>query len=217
MTLTAAALPRGLADAFHLAAGELGMTSASWLFVREIADSAGEAAVSGLRDALGRSYPVLDAVARAWLDGAREPQVNPEPVLEVCRAATKLVVVGVEARFLDVLAARLAPETRIVLLEESALAPDWARVRANVPRTAASASLSDFQRHAGRSSVLLTFGYGFRGDAVVHVLPEWLRVIGGDVRTQFRSIVLWNTLVEAPFVYPRWLSDAPVEDFTDVL
>ena len=214
--IESASLPRGLGDSFQLAAAELGMVTASWLFVREIADSAGADAVPALRDELGRTYPVLDAVAQAWIDGIRAPVVTTDPVLDACRGATRVVVVGLETTFLDALERRFPAEVQLVLLEESALEPDWQRVRANFGRRVAGTTLSGFQRHGGRSSVLLTFGYGSTA-AGVYVAPAWLRVIGGDVRTQFRSIVLWQTLPKAPFVFPRWLVDAPVEDFTDVV
>jgi hypothetical protein len=214
--LTETPLPRGLGDSFQLAAADLGQVTASWLFVREIAGASGAEALFELRDQLGRTYPVLDAVAREWLDGVRGPDVRIGPVLDACRGASRIVVVGLEAEFLDVLERRLAPEIQLVLLEESALEPDWARVRANFGRRVVGTSLSAFQRHGGRTSVLLTFGYGSTATGV-YVPPAWLRVIGSDVRTQFRSIVLWNTLAKAPFVFPRWLVDAPLEDFTDVV
>lgn len=192
------------------------MVTASWLFVREIAGAAGSAAIPALRDHLGRTFPVLDAVALEWMNGVREPDVKIDLALESCRGAARVVVVGLETRFLDVLEPKLPSGTQLVLLEESAFDPDWKRVRANFGRRVAGTTLSEFQRYAGRASVLLTFGYGVR-DANVYVPPAWLRVIGGDVRTQFRSIVLWNALPNAPFVYPRWLADSPLEDFTDVI
>lgn len=210
------ALPAGLGDAFHLAAGELGMVSASWLFVQEIAATAGEKAVLELQETLGRPYPVLDAVVTAWLAGSRGPTVEAGPLLELAAGAKSVVVMGLEATFLDVFVPALPPESVVVLVQDSPFEPDWERVRANLTRTVVAADLSTFQRHAGRNSLLLTFGYGLRGHAA-YVLPGWLRVIGGDVRTQFRSIVLWNTLKDPPFVYPRWLSEAPLEDFTHVL
>lgn len=207
-------LPRGIGDAFHLAAGELGMASASWLFVKEVADVGGDDAVLRLRDALGRTFPVLDAVAEEWLDGARDPRTDPTFVLDACRGATKLVVVGLESAFLDALVPRLG-DTALVLVQQSSFDPDWARVLANLGPNALAADLAGFQGHGGRSSVLLTFGYGRRSDAA-YVVPEWMRAIGGDVRTQFRSIVLWDVLGRTPYLYPRWLVEAPLDDFSHV-
>lgn len=207
-------LPHGIGDAFHLAAGELGMASASWLFVKQVAEIGGDEAVVSLRDALGRGFPVLDAVAAEWLEGARTPAVDPSFVLDACRGATRLVVVGLESAFLDALVPRLG-DTVLVLVEQSSFDPDWARVRANLGPDALACDLAGFQRYGGRSSVLLTFGYGRREDAA-YVVPEWMRVIGADVRTQFRSIVLWDVLGRTPFLYPRWLVEAPLGDFTHV-
>lgn len=207
-------LPHGIGDAFHLAAGELGMASASWLFVREVADVGGDEAVVSLRDALGREFPVLDAVAAEWLAGRRAPLVDPSAVLEACRGATRLVVVGLESVFLDVLVPLLG-DTVLVLVEQSSFDPDWSRVRANLGPDVLASDLAGFQRHGGRSSVLLTFGYGRREDST-YVVPEWMRAIGGDVRTQFRSIVLWDVLDRTPYLYPRWLVEAPLEDFSHV-
>ena len=152
-------LPRGIGDAFHLAAGELGMASASWLFIKEVADVGGAEAVLALRDALGREFPVLDAVAEEWIGGARDPRTDPGFVLDACRGATKLVVVGLESAFLDALVPRLG-DTALVLVQQSSFEPDWSRVLANLGPHATGADLAGFQAHGGRSSVT-----AFRGSS----------------------------------------------------
>lgn len=209
------ALPDGLEQGFQVAAGELGMSTASWLFLREVAAAGGDALITELRDRLGRSYPVLDAVALAWLSGAREPRTDPSRVVEVCQRADRLLIVGLEAAFLDVLLPRLDSRVKVALLKRSPFEVDWDRVVANYPHVTLL-DLDVFQRWAGPRSVLLTFAYGIHGPHA-HVLPGWLRVIGEDVRTQFRSIVAWDVLGTQMFVFPRWLVEASTESFTHLI
>ncbi|MBI3180528.1 MAG: hypothetical protein HYZ28_00035 [Myxococcales bacterium] len=204
-----------VASAFHVAAGELGMCSAAWLFVREVAAEGGEPLVSELRDLLGRAYPVLDAVAGRWLEGSREPKVGPDSVLAACEGASRLLVVGIEAMFLDALLPKLG-QTRATLLAHSSFPVDWERVVANHERRLETVELSSLHRLAGRRSALLTFLYGTRGEST-WVDPAWLRVMGADVRTQFRSIVGWDVLGSVMYLYPRWLSEAPASDFSHLV
>lgn len=205
-----------LEQAFRVACGELGHCSAAWLFVREVAAEGGAASVEGLRDGLGRAFPVLDAIARAWLGGATEARVDVAPVLAACAGAERVLVVGLEAMHLDALVARLPAEARIGLVLHGAPDADWDRVLANLRGRVEGTSLGEFQRWAGPRSVLVTFGYGVLGGRV-HVNPAWVRVSGPDVRTQFRGLVAWDVLGAPMFVYPRWLASASVEDFSQVV
>ncbi len=204
-----------LEPAFRVAAAELGMCGASWLFVRELAESGGDAQVSALRDELGRGYPVLDAVAAQWLRGGRAPAIDPGDVLAACEGARKLVIVGLEAEFLDALLPRLGG-IQAALLTHSALEVDWERVLANYHGLVEGTDLDDFQRHAGPRSVLLTFAYGADSHSL-HVPPTWLRVDGDDVRTQFRGLLAWDVLKAPMYVYPRWLVELPTASFSGVL
>lgn len=211
----AAPLGAGIGQAFEVAAGELGMCTAAWLFVREIRAAGGPALVAALRDRLGRDFPVLDSVAAAALAGAEGPNIDPAGVVAACAGATQLVVVGLETAFLDALVPRL-PDLRIALVTQGELPADWERVVGNYGGRVEPTGLASFQALAGRRSVLLTFAYGVRGHAA-HVPAAWLRVIGADTRTQFRGIVAWDVLHEPMYVYPRWLVEAPAVDFSHVV
>lgn len=213
--MTEASLPDGVEQAFHVAAGELGMSSAAWLFVREVAAYGGDTLVHALRDRLGREFPVLDAVALAWSSGDRRPNTDPSRILEVCQGADHLLIVGLEADFLDALIPRLGP-MRIALLQRSPFDVNWERVSANYAPRLELLDLDRFQLYAGPRSVLLTFAYGVHGPHA-HVLPGWMRVIGEDVSTQFRDIVGWDVLRTPMFVFPRWLVETPVSNFTHLV
>lgn len=207
-------LPRGLEQAFTVAAGELGMCSAAWLYVRDVARVAGDAGVNGLRDALGRSFPVLDAIAEQWLAGKRAPDTNAEAVLAALAGTRDLVVIGLETDFLDALVPRL-DGVRIALLKHSSFEVDWERVLSNYAGRVELVDLERFQSRAGSRSALLTFAYGVHGSAT-HVPPAWLRVTGDDVRTQFRSLIAWDVLRAPMFVYPRWLVEVDAVTFTEL-
>ncbi len=73
------ALPATLGSAFELAAQELGMLSASRLFLRELSDHGGESVVRDARDDLGAEYPVFDYAAARWLDGEPPGPVDATP------------------------------------------------------------------------------------------------------------------------------------------
>jgi hypothetical protein len=205
----------GLGQSFLVAAAELGMCGAAWLFAREVAAQGGDAGIDELRDRLGRDFPVLDAVCARWLAGQRAARIDPDRVVAHCRGARRLLVVGLEADFLDALVARLRG-IELALLTHDELDADWERVLANYRDRVVGCSLGSFQRYAGAAGVLLTFVYGFGGE-VAHVAPAWLRVIAGDVRTQFRSLVGWDVLGGEMYVYPRWLVQAPVADFSHIV
>lgn len=207
-----AVLPSGVEGAFTVAASELGMCSAAWLFVREVHAELGDAGVAALRDRLGRTFPVLDAVALRWGEGERAPPADPEPMLEVCRGAESLVVVGLEAAFLDALLPAL-PDVRCALVRTQAFDVEWERVLANYDGRVEAVGVDGFQSFAGPNSVLFTFAYG-GNERATNVLPTWLRVTGDDVRMQFRSLVAWDVLCAPMFVYPRWLVEVPASGFT---
>lgn len=203
-----------LGQAFRLAASELGMASAAWLFVTETATVEGEAGVRALRDELGRTWPVLDAVCAAWLSGLRAPTVSAAEVLPTLGGVARLVVVGLETLWLDALVAALPATTRVGLLRYGELDPDWTRVRANYGARVELLELSEFQGWAGPKSALLTFVYGEAEGEGTFALPAWLRVSGPDVRMQFRALVGWEVLRVPLEVYPRWLVASEASSFT---
>jgi hypothetical protein len=213
MTQTAVDLPAGLDQAFGAVAGELGQSSSAWLFVRAVARCAGDRGVEGLADTAGPEFPVLDAIARGWLAGVREPVVDARPALDAIGSATRLVVVGVEATFLDALVARINPAVKIAMITHSPFPVDWDRVLDNYGDRVERVDLDTFQQWAGGKSALLTFAYG-RQDSRTVVAPLWLRTCGADVRAQFRALVAWNVLESPMHLYPRWLVEVEVDSFT---
>lgn len=208
-------LSQTVLQAFHVAAGELGQCSAAWLFAREVAAEGGDELVGELRDALGRNYPVVDTVAQQWLQGARVPVTDPTAVLAACAGAKRVLIIGVEADFLDALVPKLAP-ARATLLTHGPATVDYERVAANYGNRLDLTDIASFQKLSGSSSVLLTFLYGIRGQTT-NVDPAWLRINGPDVRTQFRSIIGWDVLRTPMSIYPRWLVEAPATDFSHLV
>lgn len=204
-------------QAFRLAASELGMASAAWLFASEVAAASGDDAVAELRDALGRTWPVLDAVCAGWLEGSRPPQVDPRPLLPLVDTASRLVLVGHEALWLDALLPHLPRSLRVGLVMGSELAPDWGRVAANHGGRLELLELGAFQAWGGARSLLLSFTYGASPHGEAFVLPTWLRISGPDVRTQFRALVGWEVLHLPMLVYPRWLVPGGEDRFTHVV
>ena len=209
------AIPAGTEQAFEVAAGELGFASASWLFVREVFAAEGAPGVEALRDALGRSFPVLDSIAAAWLEGQRKPVLSVDAVVAALEGSERVVIVGIEADPLDALIDALPSSMELGLLDYSALEADWDRVLANWRGRVARTDLATFQSFAGARSSVLTFLYGHDG-IHAHVRPAWLRVLGPDVLTQFRAFVGWNVLPHPLYVYPRWLHEHPLDAFTTV-
>lgn len=206
---------QGIGRAFHAAAGELGMLTTSRMVVDEVHAESGAAGVAELRATLGRSYAVLDAVASARLADEPVPRPDPRPVVAALAGATSLLVVGPEADALDGLVPALGG-LRIGLLASSELEVDWARCAASYGPSAEVVPAADWARWAGRRAALLTFLYGRRA-ATTFVVPAWLRMNGPDVRTVFRTVLGWDVLVRAPDVYPRWLAETSVRDFTTVV
>ncbi|MEZ0229926.1 MAG: hypothetical protein ACAI25_14980 [Planctomycetota bacterium] len=205
-----------LGTAFFVAAGELGMCSTAWLFVRELAAEGGDAAVLRLRDELGRTFPVIDTIARQWLEGQRTPRTSAEQVVAKCRGASHVLVSGIESGAMDALCAGLPSDVRIGLIQHSTLEIDWERLLSNYAGRVVGVELTKFQLWAGFKSVLVSFVYGSR-DHVTHVDPASARVVGRDVLTQFRSVVGWEVLGSPMYVYPRWFVDVPREVFSEIV
>jgi hypothetical protein len=208
-----AELPPGLDQAFGAVAGELGMASASWIFVRAVARCTGDPGVAALAEGAGAAFPVLDAVARGWLGGLRETSLDPRPALVAVGKATRLVVVGVESSHLDALVQELDPAVKVALIAHSPFPVDWDRVLDNYGGRVERVDLDTFQHWAGGKSALLTFAYG-REDSRTAVAPLWLRACGADVRAQFRALVAWNVLGASLQLYPRWLVEVEADTFT---
>jgi hypothetical protein len=213
MSQAAVELPNGLDQAFLAVCGELGMTTASWLFVRAVARCSGDEGVAALIESVGGAFPVLEAVASGWLAGSRERGTDPTSVLDALGNATRLVVVGIEASFLDSLVQRLDRGVKIATIAHSPFVVDWERVLDNYGGRIERVDLDTFQNWAGGRSVLLTFAYG-RDDARTAVLPLWLRACGLDVRSQFRALVAWNVLDRPLERHPRWLVEIETDSFT---
>ncbi len=205
----------GIGRAFHATAGELGMLTTSRLIVDEVFAAAGEAGLRELRATLGRRYAVLDTVASAKLADVPTPTPDPTRAADALRGATSLLVVGVEADALDGLVPALG-SLRLGVLAASELEVDWARCAASYGPTAEVVPSADWARWAGRRAALLTFLYGRRGP-VTFVVPAWLRMNGPDVRTSFRTVLGWDVLGRAPDVYPRWLVETSVRDFSTIV
>ncbi len=204
-----------LNQAFRVAAAELGMCTAAWLFADELSADRGPVGLQQARDSLGRSFPVFDAVLAAKLDGALTPTVDAHGCAEACRGLKRLTVVGYEARFVDALLP-LLPDVDVALLAHSSFDPDWDRLLSNYGGRVGRVSLDEYQRRAGPHAGLLTFVYGATG-GTGYVVPEWLRVGGEDVRTQFRSFIGWEVLGRAFYVFPRWLVEVDLGSFTAVV
>lgn len=202
-----------LAQAFLAAASELGMASAARLFLEAIAREGGAGLVAVARDAFGRDFPVFHCLASHWLATGRGPEPRSEPVLAALGGLSRLLVVGLEADWLDALLPRLAGVEVGLLREDLGVAADFRRVLANYEGLAVGVELVELQRWAGRRSGLLVFVYGSDGH-VAHVPGTWLRVSGPDVRTQFSALVGWNILGAPMDVYPRWLAETGVGDFS---
>lgn len=203
-----------LEQAFRLAAGELGMCDAAWRFAADVEAEGGAPMLRAVRDGLGRSFPVLDAVFARQLEGGA-PAVRLEPIVAACAPLKRLLIVGVEARWVDALLGAL-PGLEVGVLPSASLPADTARVASNLPSTVSLIGLDRFQRFAGPRSGVLTFLYGASGTSAF-VVPEWARCQGPDVRSQFRSFIGWDLLGTPPEVYPRWLVEVALEGFTEVV
>jgi hypothetical protein len=207
-------VPPTLEDAFAAVAGELGQVSASWLFLREFSRGWPEGP-RAMREALGRSFPVADAVCAQAEEGRAGPRVELPAISQALAGCSATVLIGYEADFVDALVAGL-PQMRFALLTQSSFQVDYERVLANHRGRVVPLEPSRFQSWAGARSALLTFLYGTQG-GITHVVPEWLRASGPDTRTQFRSLLGWEALQGPLHVFPRWLEQVELSEFTQVL
>lgn len=202
----------GLAPAFRRCVGELGMWSASTLFLRTARQRGGPDAVAALREALGAEFPVLDVLA----EEQAPPRSALPDVLACCAGLERLLVIGLEADCMAPLLAGLAPSTEVILLLGTTFPVDEARVDAAWGAALRRTDLASFQRFAGPRSATLTTVYG--SDGFRAAVPRvWVRCHGDDVRTQFARLIGWNVLREPMSRYPRWLVETDVADFTDLL
>lgn len=204
------ALPPRLSQAFLTAAYELGMASAARLFTRELAAEGGAELVAAARDIFGREFPVWHSVASRWLADGRGVEPRPAALEPVLAGIRRLLVVGLETDWLDLLLPRLVGIEVGLLLER---AGDARRVLANYEGLAVGVELGDLHRWSGRHSGLLTFLYG-SDRHVAHVPGVWLRASGPDVRAQFAVLVGWDILGAPMDLYPRWLAETSVSDFS---
>lgn len=210
-------LPPSAHAAFRLAAGELGMCSAARLFTDELLSAGGADLLGEARDHLGSDFPVFDLVAAEALEGHRRPPAGAALVARALGSASAVLVVGLEAFFLDALVPALDGGVRIgLVLGEGGLEGDVRRILANFGDRVEEARIGDVQRWAGKRSALLTFVYGTTS-VNAYVPPVWLRVAGSDVRTQFRTLIGWDILGRPTLLYPRWLVETPLEPFTTVI
>lgn len=209
-------LPASAPAAFRLAAAELGMCSAARLFAAELLAAGGAPLLEEARDRLGSDFPVLDLIASEALAGRRPGPIDAAPAARALRDPSAVLVVGLEAFFLDALVPAL-PGARIgLVLGEGGLDADVRRIVANFGGRVEEVRLGDVLRWAGNKSALFTFVYGTHGPHA-YVQPVWLRVAGSDVRTQFRTVVGWDVLGQPTSLYPRWLVEAPLEPFSRVV
>jgi hypothetical protein len=210
-------IPDSVRGSFFVAAQELGMWTASSLFLREVTRRAGAEAVDELRERLGREFPVFDAVAERCARG--EPlTVDAEKPAAAVRGALRVLVVGFDADPLDALVDRLPPETHVGLIASvGELCGDLPRALANYRGRVEHVALASLPAWIGRRSALLTFVYGVDEHETAYTNPAWLRTQGPDVRTQFRSLVGWNLLGRSPAIHPRWVVATPADDFSDLV
>lgn len=204
-----------LAQAFAVAAGELGMVSAARLFIRTCAGAGGAEAVGCLLDQAGPSFPVLDAAARAWLAASTLPALDPAPVAALLARCSTIVVAGFESEALDRLCPALADQS-ILVLTHGALPGDWERMLANYRGRLGAVDLDGLLDHAGAGSALLCFATGGQ-DGSLFVPESWLRVQGPDTRTLFSRLVAWNLLPCSFQRYPRWQAEVLATQFTDLV
>ena len=145
----------GVIDAFALCAAELGMFSASRLFVRELLAERDDHLVDDVTALLGTRYPVFDAVAHGALQRGEIPRLDPQPVLQAVRGLSRLVIIGIEAECIDALLGQL-PRLRVALVPDVLEGANLERVAANYSGEVEFLGLDSFQAWAGRSSGLLT-------------------------------------------------------------
>lgn len=211
-----APLPPGLRIGFLVAATELGMSSASRLYVEEIARALGAEGVDAARDALGREYPVFDSVSTHWLSHGAAPLLDERGLIEELGDIKRVLIAGAEADAIDRIVPAL-PEARLgFIVGGGGLEPDAKRFAANYGDRLEIVPLTEWTRWAGARSALLTFVYG-TDDDVAFVPQAHLRLVGPDVRSSFRALVGWDLLGVAPRLHPRFLAETSVHDFSIIV
>jgi hypothetical protein len=210
-------IPESVRESFFVAAQELGMWSASALFLREVSARAGIDAIDQLRDRLSQDYPIFDALAERCARG--EPlALDPTRPASALRGASKVLVIGFDADPLDALVDQLDPTTRVGLVASvGELCGDLRRTLANYRGRVEHVELASLPAWVGRKSALVTFVYGVDEHDSAYTSLAWLRTQGPDVRTQFRSLVGWNLLGRSPMIHPRWVVASPAEDFSELV
>lgn len=207
----------GLEPAFRASAGELGLWSASRLFVNAAWEAGGAAAVVALDEDLGGDYPVLEAVARRAIAAGRAvPPPAMTALLTLLADLRRIVVVGLEADVLGPLADRMPAGVEIQALVDATFPVDDVRLRASWTPRVRLTDVGSFHHAAGGRSALVTCLYGADNFSAV-VAPVWLRVHSPDVRLLFRSLIGVNVAGPRMGAYPRWLSETTPADFTDVV
>lgn len=201
---------------FQLAATELGMASAAWLYVDEAAASLGDAGVQMLRDELGRHWPILDAICAARQNGTARPAVRLDPLRPYLATARRVVVVGYEADWMDALVADAPATLKFGWLCQDVAPHHRDRMLSNHGESVTPLTLNDFQTWAGADSILMTYVYG-GSTKEIFVHPSWLRCAGTDVRMQFRDLLGWQILDVPIEVYPRRLVAADRASLTALL
>ncbi len=192
------------------------MCSAARLFTRELSSSGGDELLEEARSALGDEFPVFDQVAAEALAGSPPGSIDATGAAKAIGSASTVLIVGLEAFFLDALVPLLSDRRVGLIFGEGGLQGDVRRILANFGDRVEEARIGDVQRWAGNRSALVTFLYGVR-NVNVYVSPVWLRVAGSDVRTQFRTLVGWDILGRPTSLYPRWLVESPIEPFSKVV
>ncbi|MBK8251288.1 MAG: hypothetical protein IPK82_01285 [Polyangiaceae bacterium] len=165
------------------------------------------------RDVLGDDLPVLDYVLSGLLEGNPPPPIDGTKVAAALHDPASVLVVGLEAFFMDALVVHLTQCRIGLVLGEGGLEGDLRRIIANYEDRVELVKLGDVQRWAGNKSALCTFVYGVR-ERSCYVQPIWLRMAGSDIRTQFRTLVGWDVLGAPTPRYPRWLVETSTEPFS---
>ncbi|MBL8677528.1 MAG: hypothetical protein JNK05_00065 [Myxococcales bacterium] len=207
--------PSPIVDSFFAAAQELGMWTASRLYLREMTREGGAPAIEAARELLGQRFPIFDAAASEWLESDGASSIDIPAALRALEGVARLLVVGVDVDPLDALVDGVDPATRIGLVAGvGELSGDLSRVLANYQGRVALVGLADVPRWIGRKSALATVVYGVDSNDMAYTSLAWLRVLGPDTRTQFRTLLGINVLERSPSIHPRWVVATPADDFS---
>ena len=198
----------------RFASGELGPLSASSIALGAMLDANDDEL---LRIALAehqRELAVLDSIVRAGLTPCHLlERVSGclAKLSEEIDAARTVVVLGVEALFLDELVDRF-PDKEVFIVPHDGCV-DLLRVSSNLPPSAQLTDLQTFMSFAGGRSLLLApvFGTVFR-ETFTHFVTA--RAIGKDVSERFCGVIAVDLLGTQFGVFPKDLVQVPTSDFT---